>query len=177
MVFLFVHQCLSLSWCSEIINSRLDISKINSWCANAWGQRYADPDLGYYTCDDGVACLDGSSEIATWGRVWTVHDRPLFCVLFCVALDEHRWTKKGGGQLQDGNSRLCCLFLDSFWCCPNMSKHSPADSGLQLATADKYSPDRRTDVEVTWYHAMQSDVYDVYCTQASNSVSLLTANT
>ena len=82
MVFLFVHQCLSLSWCSEIINSRLDISKINSWCADAWGQRYADPDLGYYTCDDGVACLDGSREIATWRRVWTVHDRPLFVFYF-----------------------------------------------------------------------------------------------
>ena len=53
-----------------------------------------------------------------------------------------------------------------------MSKRPPADSGLQLA--DKYSPDRRTADKVTWYHAMQSDVYDVYCTQASNSVHIST---
>ena len=92
MVFLYCSSRFLIIMMSEMIHSRMtivdilrmrfllyritsivmDISKTNMTIevillpADAWGQRYADPDLGYYTCDDGVACLEGSCEIAPW---------------------------------------------------------------------------------------------------------------
>lgn len=52
-------ECHGLGIAAELCSSR-------STCCPSFtkargspiGQRYADPDLGYYTCDDGVACLE-----------------------------------------------------------------------------------------------------------------------